>query len=126
MIPYITGSEDFAYFGQTVPSFFFLVGVTPADKDAADGAEQSLAAVLHGRSRAAARRALGLLVGATVDYLQQARAGLRPDPADGARLSRPRAAATRTADETRGALCGFATRQDVEAALRIRSARAAA
>jgi amidohydrolase len=28
-IPLITGSEDFAYFGQKVPSFFFMVGVTP-------------------------------------------------------------------------------------------------
>ncbi len=29
-MPLITGSEDFAYFAQNaVPSFFFLVGVTP-------------------------------------------------------------------------------------------------
>ncbi len=28
-IPLITGAEDFAYFGQKVPSFFFMVGVTP-------------------------------------------------------------------------------------------------
>jgi amidohydrolase len=28
-IPLITGAEDFAYYGQKVPSFFFMVGVTP-------------------------------------------------------------------------------------------------
>ena len=28
-IPLITGSEDFAYFGEKVPSFFFMVGITP-------------------------------------------------------------------------------------------------
>ncbi len=29
----ITGAEDFAYYGQKVPSFFFMVGVTPRDKN---------------------------------------------------------------------------------------------
>ena len=33
VIPYMTISEDFAHFGQRVPSFFFTVGVTPAGKD---------------------------------------------------------------------------------------------
>ena len=28
-IPLITGAEDFAYYGQKVPSFFFMVGITP-------------------------------------------------------------------------------------------------
>ena len=28
-IPLITGSEDFAYFGEKVPAFFFMVGITP-------------------------------------------------------------------------------------------------
>jgi amidohydrolase len=28
-IPLITGAEDFAYFGEKIPSFFFMVGVTP-------------------------------------------------------------------------------------------------
>jgi amidohydrolase len=32
-IPLITGAEDFAYFAQKVPSFFFMVGVTPKDTD---------------------------------------------------------------------------------------------
>jgi amidohydrolase len=33
VVPLVTGSEDFAYFAQTVPSFFFFVGVTPPDQD---------------------------------------------------------------------------------------------
>jgi amidohydrolase len=28
-IPLITGSEDFAYYGEKIPSFFFMVGITP-------------------------------------------------------------------------------------------------
>jgi amidohydrolase len=32
-IPLNTAAEDFSFFGQKVPSFFFFVGVTPADKD---------------------------------------------------------------------------------------------
>ncbi|HTU67164.1 MAG TPA: amidohydrolase [Steroidobacteraceae bacterium] len=33
VVPLVTGSEDFAYFANAVPSFFFFVGVTPADQD---------------------------------------------------------------------------------------------
>ena len=32
-IPLITGAEDFAYFGEKIPSFFFMVGVTPKGTD---------------------------------------------------------------------------------------------
>jgi len=32
-IPLITGAEDFAYFAQAVPSFFYMVGVTPRGTD---------------------------------------------------------------------------------------------
>jgi amidohydrolase len=32
-IPYVTGAEDFAFFGQKVPALFFFVGVTPAGQD---------------------------------------------------------------------------------------------
>jgi amidohydrolase len=32
-IPLITGAEDFAYFGEKIPSFFFMVGVTPQGTD---------------------------------------------------------------------------------------------
>jgi amidohydrolase len=31
-VPLVTGAEDFAFFAQKVPSFFFFVGVTPSDK----------------------------------------------------------------------------------------------
>jgi amidohydrolase len=34
-IPLETGAEDFAYFAQKVPSFFFFVGITPKDKSPA-------------------------------------------------------------------------------------------
>jgi amidohydrolase len=34
VVPLITGSEDFAYFAQKVPSFFYFVGVTPKGMDA--------------------------------------------------------------------------------------------
>ena len=33
--PQITGAEDFAFFAQKVPSMYFRVGVTPADRDPA-------------------------------------------------------------------------------------------
>jgi amidohydrolase len=34
VMPYLTVSEDFAYYGQQVPSFFFFVGSTPQGQDA--------------------------------------------------------------------------------------------
>jgi amidohydrolase len=35
VVPLVTGSEDFAYFAQKVPSLFFFYGVTPKDRNAA-------------------------------------------------------------------------------------------
>jgi amidohydrolase len=32
-VPLVTGAEDFAFFAQKVPSFFFFVGITPADRN---------------------------------------------------------------------------------------------
>jgi len=32
-VPLVTGAEDFAFFAERVPSFFFFVGVTPADQN---------------------------------------------------------------------------------------------
>jgi amidohydrolase len=32
-VPLVTGAEDFAFFAQQVPSFFFFVGVTPRDQN---------------------------------------------------------------------------------------------
>jgi amidohydrolase len=34
-IPFVTGAEDFSYFGQRVPSLFFFVGITPPGQNAA-------------------------------------------------------------------------------------------
>lgn len=34
-IPLVTGAEDFAYFAQKVPSFYFFVGITPKDQNPA-------------------------------------------------------------------------------------------
>jgi amidohydrolase len=34
-VPYVTGAEDFAFFGQKVPALFFFVGATPAGQNAA-------------------------------------------------------------------------------------------
>jgi amidohydrolase len=33
VIPLVTGAEDFAYYGRKVPSLFFHVGITPADRN---------------------------------------------------------------------------------------------
>lgn len=35
IMPPVTGSEDFAFFAQQVPSLYFFVGVTPPDEDVA-------------------------------------------------------------------------------------------
>lgn len=35
---WVTGAEDFSFFGQKAPSFFFQVGGMPADKDRKDAA----------------------------------------------------------------------------------------
>lgn len=32
-VPLVTGAEDFAFFGERVPSFFYFVGITPADQN---------------------------------------------------------------------------------------------
>ena len=34
VMPYLSVSEDFAYYGQQVPSFFYFVGSTPQGQDA--------------------------------------------------------------------------------------------
>ena len=33
VVPYVTGSEDFAFYGQQVPAFFYFVGATPRGQD---------------------------------------------------------------------------------------------
>ena len=56
LMPKVTGSEDFSFFQHVVPGLFFFVGVTPQGERPGDGAAQPLAALLHRRSRLAARR----------------------------------------------------------------------
>jgi amidohydrolase len=74
VIPFVTGSEDFAYYGKTVPSFFYFVGVTPAGQDAL--AAPSNHSPLFFVDEGALPVALRTLVGTAVDFLQQ---GVRTD-----------------------------------------------
>ncbi|MEY2920761.1 MAG: hypothetical protein RL261_2066, partial [Pseudomonadota bacterium] len=69
VIPFVTGSEDFAYYGKTVPSFFYFVGVTPPGQDAS--AAPSNHSPKFFVDEASLPVALKTLVGATVDFLQQ-------------------------------------------------------
>jgi amidohydrolase len=68
VMPFVTGSEDYAYYGKTVPSFFYFVGVTPP------GQEALTAPSNHSPSffvdEGALPIALKTLVTATVDFLQ--------------------------------------------------------
>lgn len=66
--PLQTGAEDFAFFGQHAPSFFFFVGVTPP------GADMSKAASNHSPLFYIDEPAIGVamraLTAVAVDYLQ--------------------------------------------------------
>lgn len=66
--PYVTGSEDFAFYGQQVPAFFFFVGATPQGKDAA--AAPSNHSPLFYLDEGSLPVGLRALLGVTVDYLQ--------------------------------------------------------
>ena len=67
-IPYVTGAEDFAYFGQKVPSLFFFVGSTPDGVDAAQApSNHSPHFYLDEGSLPVGLRAM---MGVAVDYLQ--------------------------------------------------------
>ena len=67
-IPLITGSEDFAYFAQAVPSFFFMVGVTPQGTDVTTApANHSPLFYLDEKAIPIATRAMTQIV---VDYLK--------------------------------------------------------
>jgi len=74
VIPFVTGSEDFAYYGKTVPSFFYFVGVTPNGQDAS--AAPSNHSPKFFVDEGALPVALKTLVGAAVDFLQQ---GVKPN-----------------------------------------------
>jgi amidohydrolase len=72
MMPFVTGSEDYAYYGKTVPSFFYFVGVTPPGQDALTAPSNHSPSFFV--DEASLPVALRTLVTATVDYLQGARA----------------------------------------------------
>jgi amidohydrolase len=70
-LPLITGSEDFAYYADMIPSVFFYVGVTPPDQDAdAAPSNHSPLFYIDEPSLAYATRALASVA---VDYLQSAK-----------------------------------------------------
>jgi amidohydrolase len=73
VIPYVTGSEDYAYYAKVVPSFFYFVGVTPPGQDAL--AAPSNHSPRFYMDEAALPVALQTLLTATVDFLQ----GIPPD-----------------------------------------------
>ena len=70
-IPLITGAEDFAYFAQAVPSFFFMVGSTPKGTDVTTApANHSPLFYLDESALPLATRALAQVA---VDYLSGAK-----------------------------------------------------
>jgi amidohydrolase len=70
-LPLITGSEDFAYYADLIPSLFFYVGVTPPGQDAnAAPSNHSPLFYIDEPSIAFATRAL---TSVAVDYLQGAK-----------------------------------------------------
>lgn len=70
-IPYVTGAEDFAFFGQQVPALFFFVGSTPDGVDAAQApSNHSPQFYLDEGSLPVGLRAM---MGVAVDYLQGTR-----------------------------------------------------
>jgi amidohydrolase len=73
LAPYVTGSEDFAYYGQQIPAFFYFVGATPQGQDAA--AAPSNHSPLFYLDEGSLPIGVRSLLGVTVDYLQ----GVKPD-----------------------------------------------
>ncbi len=67
-IPLVTGAEDFSFFGERVPAFYFFVGVTPPDRDLATAPANH--SPLFYIDEAALQPALRALMQVTVDYLQ--------------------------------------------------------
>jgi amidohydrolase len=70
VMPFVTGSEDYAYYGSVVPAFFYFVGVTPAGQDAATAPSNHSPQFFI--DEGALPVALKTLLGATVDFLQGA------------------------------------------------------
>ena len=67
-IPFVTGAEDFSFFGERVPSLFFFVGITPAGQDAARAPSNHSPKFFIDES--GLELGLRAMLGVTVDYLQ--------------------------------------------------------
>jgi amidohydrolase len=67
--PLITGAEDFAFFANEVPGFYFMVGVTPPDEDLAT-APANHSPLFHVDESALAVGMKAMLY-TVVDYLQE-------------------------------------------------------
>ena len=67
-IPYLTSTEDFAFYAQRVPSLFFNVGVTPAGVDPVQVA--GVHSPLFKLDEAALPIGLRAMLGVALDYLQ--------------------------------------------------------
>jgi amidohydrolase len=67
-IPFVTGAEDFAFFGQRVPSLFFFVGITPVGQDASRAPSNHSPKFFIDES--GLELGLRAMLGVTVDYLQ--------------------------------------------------------
>ena len=68
VMPFVTGSEDYAYYGSVVPAFFYFVGVTPAGQNAATAPSNHSPQFFIDEGSLPV--ALKTLLGATVDFLQ--------------------------------------------------------
>lgn len=75
-VPLITGAEDFGFFAQRVPSFFFYLGITPPDRNPVTAATNHSAQFFV--DEAAFPLGARALSGVAIDYL---RAGARKMPA---------------------------------------------
>jgi amidohydrolase len=73
VVPYVTASEDFAFYAQQVPAFFFFVGATPQGQDPATAPSNH--SPLFYLDEGSLPVGLRSLLGVTVDYLQ----GVKPD-----------------------------------------------
>ena len=69
-IPYVTGAEDFSFFGERVPSLYFFVGITPVGQDASKAPSNHSPKFFIDES--GLELGLRAMLGVTVDYLQGA------------------------------------------------------
>jgi amidohydrolase len=68
VVPYLTVAEDFAYYAERVPSFYFAVGVTPPGIDAATAPSNHSSRFFL--DEASLPKGLRAMLAVAVDYLQ--------------------------------------------------------